>query len=588
MILDKVNNPQDLKKLNDSELVELCSDIRGAILNRLSKIGGHIGPNLGVVEITTAFHYVFNSPIDKIVFDVSHQCYTHKILTGRKEGFTNDEKFDDVTGFTSRRESPHDIFTVGHTSTAVALAVGLAKGRDLLNKKENIVALVGDGSMSGGECFEGIDNAATLNSNIIIVLNDNDMSIYENHGGLYKHLKELRDSNGKSNNNMFKAMGFDYYYLDDGNDVLKCIDLFKKVKDVNHPVLLHIHTVKGKGFKPAEIDRANYHSGGPFDINTGEYYNNNYRDAYIPISSRIIRDIAKDKKEVIALSAAAPFFFGKDDERKELDNQIMDVGICEQAEIAIASGIAKNGGIPVLSVYSSFIQRSYDQLNQDLCLNDNPVTILVYNGTIGKLSQNRTGSVTHLGIYDIPILSNIPNLVYLSPVFKEEYERMLEYALKENKHPLAIRVPLEIVESGNKDNTDYSITNKYKVTNKGSEVALIGAGNFYHLAIDVKDELSKYGINATLINPIFMSGVDEELLDELNKNHKVVATFEDGSLSGGFGEKVSSFYSTSTMKVLNYGIKKEFVDFKDMNSLIREEHLDKQLAAQDIINLLKN
>ena len=582
MVLDKVNNPQDLKKLTNNELVELCEDIRGAILNRLSKIGGHIGPNLGVVEITTAFHYVFNSPKDKIVFDVSHQCYTHKILTGRKYGFTDDDKFKDITGFTSRMESPHDIFTIGHTSTAVALATGLAKGRDLVNSKENIVALVGDGSLSGGECFEGLDNAATLNSNIIIVLNDNDMSIYENHGGIYAHLKELRDTNGTSVNNIFKAMGFDYYYLDDGNDVLKCIELFKKVKDVNHPVLLHIHTIKGKGFKPAEINKANYHSGGPFDLKTGEYYNHSFRDAYIPISSEIIRKAAKEDKRVIAVSAAAPFFYGLDKEREELKGQIMDVGICEQAEIAISSGIAKNGGIPIVSVYSSFIQRTYDQLNQDLSLNDNPVTILVYNATIGNLNQKRVGSVTHLGIYDIPLISNIPNIVYMSPVFKEEYERMLEYALKENKHPLAIRVPLDVISCGVKDETDYSIINKFKVESVGCEVALIGAGNFYHLSKSVKDELEKLGINPTLINPIFMSGLDTKLLDSLKENHKLVVTFEDGSLSGGFGEKISAYYSNSNIKVLNYGIKKEFLDFYDMDKLKNECHLKVDLILDDI------
>ena len=582
MILDKVNSPSDLKKLNDEELIELCADIRKVILNRLSKIGGHIGPNLGVVEITTAFHYVFNSPIDKLVLDVSHQCYAHKILTGRKEGFIDDDKFSTVSGFTSRKESEHDIFSVGHTSTAVSLAVGLAKGRDLLNKKENIVALVGDGSLSGGESFEGLDNAATLNSNMIIILNDNDMSIYENHGGIYNHLKELRESKGTSQNNMFKSMGFDYYYLDEGNDVLKCIELFKKVKDINHPVLLHIHTIKGKGFKPAEINRASYHSGGPFDLETGKYVNGNFRDAYIDYSSKIIIDGIKKNNKVIAMSAAAPFFFGSDAQRAEIKDNIMDVGICEQSLIAISSGIARNGGIPIISVYSSFIQRTYDQLNQDLCLNDTNVCMLVYNGTVGNLNQKRTISVTHLGIYDIPLLSNIPNLVYMSPVFMEEYERMLDYALNNNKHPLAIRVPLEVKYSGVKDCTDYSIINKFKLNNEGNTVCLIGAGNFYHLAKDVYDNLVNLGYNPTLVNPIFMSGVDKELLDNLKKNHKLVLTFEDGSLEGGFGYKVSSYYSNSNMKVLNYGVKKEFIDFKNIDELKSECHLNVNQIINDI------
>lgn len=582
MILDKVNSPSDLKKLNQNELIELCADIRKVILNRLSKIGGHIGPNLGVVEITTAFHYVFNSPIDKLVLDVSHQCYAHKILTGRKEGFIDDNKFSTISGFTSRRESEHDIFTVGHTSTAVALAVGLAKGRDLLNKKENIVALVGDGSLSGGESFEGLDNAATLNSNIIVILNDNDMSIYENHGGIYNHLKELRESNGLSSNNMFKAMGFDYYYLDEGNDVLKCIDLFKKVKDADHPVLLHIHTIKGKGFKPAEENRASYHSGGPFDLETGKYLNGNFRDAYIDYSSKIIIDGIKKNDKVIALSAAAPFFFGSDTQRDEIKDNIMDVGICEQALMAIASGIARNGGIPIISVYSSFIQRTYDQLNQDLCLNDSKVTMLVYNATIGNLNQKRTGSVTHLGIYDIPLLSNIPNLVYMSPVFMEEYERMMEYALNNNSHPLAIRVPIDVNYSGIKDDTDYSKVNKFKVISEGNTIALIGAGNFYHLAKNVYDELVCLGFSPTLVNPIFMSGVDDELLKTLKKNHKLILTFEDGSLDGGFGEKISKYYSSSDIKVLNYGIKKEFIDFKNMDELKNECHLNVSQIISDI------
>ena len=582
MILDKVNTPDDLKKLSIQEMNFLADEMRELIIKKVNTTGGHMGPNLGIIETTIAMHYVFNSPVDKFVFDVSHQCYPHKILTGRKEGFTNPENYLKYTGYTAPEESVHDLFKVGHTSTAASLAVGVAKARDLKEEKGNVVAIVGDGSLSGGEALEGFDNAAALDSNIILVLNDNDMSIAENHGGIYTNLKLLRDTKGQAECNLFKAMGFDYMYVDDGNNIEKLIEAFKRVKDINHPIVMHIKTVKGHGLAVAEENKEAFHwvLPGVLDVKSDE---NSVVDDYTSITKDFILKKAKEDKTVIAVNAATPGVFGFDAKfRNELGKQYTDVGIAEEHAVAYSSALAKMGAKPILAIMTSFVQRTYDQLSQDLCLNNSPLTILVYWGGISN------ADATHLGSFDISMMSNIPNLVYLSPTNKEEYFAMLEYSLNQTEHPVAIRVPFVPLETtGVKDVTDYSKLNKFKLVEKGEKVAILGLGNFFNLGKEVKKAVKeKLGIDATLINPVFMTGVDEELLDELKKDHKVVITLEDGILDGGFGEKVARYYGNSDVKVLNFGGKKEFTDRTPIEELYNRYHLTSELIVKDIEEVL--
>lgn len=581
-VLDKVNSPQDVKKLSADEMNALSQDIRNGILKRVNTIGGHLGPDLGIVEATIAMHYVFDSPKDKIVFDVSHQVYPHKMITGRKSGFFDPEMYSKITGYSNPAESEHDHFVIGHTSTSVSLATGMAKARDLKNEKYNVIALIGDGSLSGGEAYEGFNNAAVLGSNIIIIVNDNEMSIAPNEGGLYKNLDELRKTNGTAVNNVFKALGFDYYYVEEGNNIECLIKAFEKVKDTQKPTVVHIHTLKGKGYEPAVEDKETYHWQLPGfldkknDAQTSESYNSVTTDYLL-----------KQKNEglpVTAITAATPGVFGfTPDFRKKMGSNYTDVGIAEEHAVAYASGLAKNGAKPVLALMSSFVQRTYDQMSQDLALNNSPATVLIYWGGISS------ADMTHLCVFDIPLISNIPNIVYLSPTNKEEYLAMLDWSMKQDKHPVFIRVPSgNLVSTGVKDNTDYSKLNKYKVASKGERVAVIAAGNFFALGQQVKDELKKQtGIDATLINPCFLTGVDEELLNTLKKDHSLVITLEDGVIEGGFGEKISRFYGDSDMKVLNFGAKKEFTDRVPLNELYERYHLTKELIVEDIKKSLK-
>ena len=583
-ILDKVNNSNDLKTLSNEELTTLADEMRELIIKKVNTTGGHFGPNLGIVEMTVAMHRVFNSPVDKFVFDVSHQCYPHKILTGRKEGFTDPDKYLKYTGYTAPEESVHDLFKVGHTSTSVSLATGLAKARDLRGGKENIVAIIGDGSLSGGEAYEGLDNAAVLDSNIIIVVNDNDMSIAVNQGGLYANLKLLRDTNGKAECNFFKAMGFDYRYLDNGHDIEALVALFEEVKDINHPIVLHIHTIKGKGCKIAEENKERFHwiMSGELDKKTG-MDDSNVSETYESITADYILNKVKEDKSVVAISPATPAVSGFTQEfREKMGKNYVDVGIAEEHAVAFASGLAKNGAKPILAMMSSFIQRTYDQLSQDLALNNNPATILVNWGGI-------TGAdATHLSKYDILLISNIPNMVYMSPTNKEEYLAILDWSVNQTEYPVAIRVPFQgVTSTGEKDTTDYSIINKYKVTHKGNKVAILGLGNFFRLGKDVQTMLrEKLGIDATLINPIYTTGLDKELLEDLKSEHQIVITLEDGVLQGGFGEKIASYYGGSDIKVLNFGADKEFTDRIPLEELYQRYHLTPELIVEDIKNIL--
>ena len=581
-VLDRVNSPEDLKKLDGSDLYKLSDEMRELIIKKVNTTGGHFGPNLGFIEATVALHYVFNSPVDKFVFDVSHQCYAHKILTGRKDGFTNPDNYLKYTGYTAPEETEHDLFKVGHTSTSVSLATGLAKGRDLLGGKENVIAIIGDGSLTGGEALEGLNNAATLGSNIIIIVNDNDMSIAENQGGICNLLTELRENNGEVKDNFFKALGFEYLYISDGHNIEKMIEAFSKVKDTDHPVLIHLHTIKGKGFEPAVVNKEPFHWILPGTLDRLNQPQTPEAESYESLTKDYLLKKVSEGEPVIAMGAATPGVFAWNKEfRDKLGKHYIDVGIAEQQAVGMASGIAKRGGKPVLAFMSSFVQRTYDQLSQDMALNNAPVTMLIFWGGISN------ADATHLCTFDIPLISNIPNIVYLAPTCKEEYVRMLDWSVNQKEYSVAIRVPFSISYSGAEDNTDYSVLNKYQMVEQGEKVGIIALGSFFNKGKEVKALLKeKTGINATLINPRFITGIDKEMLESLKSNHSVVITLEDGELDGGFGEKITRFYGDSSMKVLNFGSHKEFTDRTPIDELYQRYHLTNELIVQDIQNIL--
>ena len=579
MYIEKINGPEDVKKLNIEEMTALAEEMRHALLKRASIHGGHFGPNFGMVEAIIALHYVFESPKDKMVFDVSHQTYPHKMLTGRKDAYLYEEHYDDVTGYSCPQESEHDHFTVGHTSTSVSLACGLAKARDLRGESANVIAIIGDGSLSGGEALEGMDFAAELDSNMIIVVNDNDMSIAENYGGLYSNLKLLRETNGQAECNLFKAMGLDYVYVDHGNDLRELIGAFKQVKDSKKPVVVHINTLKGKGYKPAEEHKEEWHWHLPFDIETGKSHFPEVED-YSSVTCEYLIEKMKKDPTVVAITSGTPTILGfTQEKRKQAGRQFVDVGIAEETAVALASGIAKGGGKPVYGVYSSFIQRTYDQISQDLCIDGNPATIVVYTGSVFGMTD-----VTHLGLQDIPMLSNIPGLVYLAPTTKEEYLSMLDWSVEQKEMPVAIKLPGgDMISDGREVTKDWSQLNTYEVTEKGSKIALIGLGTFYSLALQTAEMLEKKGIHATVINPYYITGLDKGLLEKLKADHDTVVTLEDGILNGGFGEKIARFYGSSDMKVYNYGLKKEFLDRYDVNEVLKENHLTAEQIVNDVL-----
>lgn len=583
MYLEKIQGPEDVKKLNVNEMQELAVEMRKALLTKLSKHGGHFGPNFGMVEATIAMHYVFDSPNDKIVYDVSHQSYPHKMLTGRKDAFLYEEHYDDVSGYSEPDESAHDHFIIGHTSTSVSLACGLAKGRDLCGGKENVIAVIGDGSLSGGEALEGLDYASELKSNLIIVINDNDMSIAENHGGLYQNLKFLRDTDGKAECNLFKAMGLDYVFVKDGNDIRQLIDAFTQVKDSTTPVAVHICTQKGKGYAPAEQHKEQWHYCAPFNIETGESLYPMGGEDYSSVTADYLLKKMKEDPKVVAITSATPTVMGfTEDKRKEAGSQFVDVGIAEETAVALASGIAKNGGKPVYGVYSSFVQRTYDQLSQDLCINNNAATIVVYAGTVFGMND-----VTHLGLYDISMMANIPNLVGIAPTTKQEYLAMLDWSIEQNAYPVCIRIPGGAMEEGEAVTKDYSKLNAYEMIQKGSRVAIVALGTFLGLGKEVAADLEKKtGTAATVINPVYFTGIDTEMLESLKADHDVVITIEDGMLDGGFGEKITRFYGSSNMKVLNFGLKKEFLDRYDVQKVLKDNHLTKDQIVADITEVL--
>ncbi len=587
MYIENINSPKDLKSLTIEQLGVVAEEVRQGVLNRVSHHGGHVGPNLGFTEATVALHYVFDAPEDKIVFDVSHQSYPHKMLTGRKDGFLHVDSMDGISGYSSPLESPvYDNFEIGHTSTSIALATGLQKARDILGGKENVIAVIGDGSLSGGEAFEGLDTAAELGTNIIIVVNDNEMSIAENHGGLYRNLKLLRESNGKAERNYFRALGFDYLYVEQGNDVGSLVEAFRKVKDIDHPVVVHIHTEKGHGYAPAVADKERWHWSMPFHLEDGSPLTPSQggKSMDLLLGDWLFEEMKRDEK-LVAITAAVPAALGFTKERREaLGKQFVDVGIAEEEAVALASGMAKRGARPVFSTYATFLQRTYDQLAQDLAVNGNAAVINVLGASVYGMND-----FTHICFFDIPMISHIPNLVYLAPTTWEELRAMESWAIRQDKHSVAIRVPaFGVAHSTEAVDSDYSDLNKAVVTHRGDRVAIIAVGDFFQKGEAVRQLLAAKGIDATLINPRYLSGLDEQLMDELKADHTVVATIEDGSIDGGYGETVARFYGPSAMRVLNFGVRKMLYDRYDVDQLLTDNHLQDQQIADDIMQVVNS
>lgn len=581
MYLERVDDPCDLKKLNPNQLPVLAEEIRDVLIEKCAHMGGHLSSNLGIVEVTIGLHYIFDFPHDKIIFDVSHQCYTHKILTGRKEAYTNPEKYASVCGFTAPAESEYDIFRVGHSSTSISLATGMAKARDLCGGKENIIAVIGDGALSGGEALEGLDfGGAEIAGNLIIVFNDNQMSISENHGGLYKGLQHLRDSEGKAKDNLFRAFGYDYRFVKDGNDVVAVIDALRGVKDIDHPVVVHICTKKGKGYSYAETNPETTHMVSKFDRETGTALNPFKGERY----DRIIGDYLLDKMskdpKVVTLSAAVPMALNFIKEhRLRAGKQFVDVGIAEEHAVTMLAGLSKYGCKPVFATMATFFQRTYDQISQDLCINKIPATLIVVNASVYASTD-----VTHIGLFDIPLMSNIPNLVYLAPTNKQEYLAMLDWSIEQNQYPVAIRAPRNgVYYSKGKVDKDYSDINKYKVVIEGKKVAILALGDFYQLGEELAGKIKEqFAYNPTLVNPRYITGVDKGFLNELSKRHNLIITLEDGILDGGFGQKIAEFYGTTSIKVVNYGLKKSFLDRYDVESVLKDNHLKPELIIEDV------
>ena len=594
MYIEKIKSPAFLKGLNLEELNIVADETRQAVLNRVSKHGGHVGPNLGFVEATVALHYVFDAPKDKLVFDVSHQCYPHKVLTGRASGFLgNVDDMNAISGYSSPVECPeYDNFEVGHTSTSISLATGLQKARDIKGTDENIIAIIGDGSLSGGEAFEGLDEASELGTGIIVIVNDNEMSIAENHGGIYKNLRALRESRGTCEHNWFKAWGFEYTYLEEGNNIEKLIEVFKSVKGTDKPTVVHIHTEKGHGYAPAVANKEAWHWGLPFNLEDGSRPRKNDVDN-IPqtapqedygtlFSDWMLREMKQDKT-LIAVTAGTPAAAGFTvDKRKEAGKQHIDMGIAEEQAAAMISGMAKGGLHPVWTVYSTFIQRTYDQIAQDLCINSNPAVINVVGGGVNSMND-----ITHICLFDIPMLCSIPGLIYLAPTTCEEYFAMLRWAIQQDQKPVAIRVPSNgVVHTSEPVDTEYGYEPKYKVIHKGKNVAIIAAGSFFQKGENVARLLTEKGINATLVNPRYLNDVDTDTLEGLKTDHQLVVTLEDGCKDGGFGERIASFYGLSDMKVLVGGIKKGLYDRFDVNKLLSDNNLlDEQIVDEILLHI---
>lgn len=583
MELKDVKSPQDIKGLSIAELEDLARQMREGVLNRTSSIGGHVGPNLGAVEIITAMHYVFDAPKDKLVFDVSHQAFAHKMLTGRADGYLNPADFHKVDEYTYPPESPeYDIFYAGHTSPSVSLCTGLAKAREVKGEDYKIVALIGDGALSGGMALEGLNVGGNIKGNFILIVNDNQMSIAPNYGTIYNNLKTLRETNGTAEPNIFKSFGWDYVYLAEGNDIKACIETLQKVKDSDRPVIVHVNTQKGEGYVPAEEYREKFHFSAPYVISNGEPKVNSDAPDYTTVTRDFLLEKVKTVPELLILTSATPGDFGFGEKERELAGKhYLDVDIAEQTGISVMAGAARGGAKVVYPITATFMQRAYDQMIEDWAMDDSPALLVVFSSGVRGIKDK-----THLGFWDIPFVTSMPEVVYLAPTNMEEYSAMLEWGLAQNQYKVAVRVPTYSIEHADGPvSRDYSQLNKFQIVKQGSKVAVIGVGDYFVKAREVVEKLAAKGIDATLINPRFVSGVDTELLKSLETDHQMVVTIEDGSLEGGFGQRIASALGASDLKVLNYGLAKKFENLYKVDDLEQRNRLQTDQIVDDIIQM---
>ena len=582
MELTDIQIPSDLRDCSIAELEVIAQHIRNLIIHRTSHIGGHIGSSPGATDIIVALHHVFGLDDAQFIFDISHQSYAHKILTGRHEGFKNIDKFHTISGYSNPAESTHDAFHLGHASTSLSLACGLMIGRDLQHRTHPIIAMIGDGALSGGEAYEALNHLSTMSSQCLIIINDNEQSIAENHGGLYTHLQQLRETNGESPNNIFKALGFSYRYIDDGNSLTSLIHAVKNCKDEITPTVLHIHTTKGYGYDKAIANPEGFHNPSGFDIDTGET-KKRYTNSYESIVAKQLIDTLEQNKATCIVTAATPggFCLTKDI-REKLGAQYIDVGIAEEHATTLLAGIAHNGGTPILPIYSTFLQRAYDQIINDLCINNSNALILVYRASIYGNKD-----MTHLGFNDISMLGNMPNLMYLAPTTVEELESSIRYGLEHHNHPIAIRIPVGTpINNTAQSNTIDNPVTSYDITQSGNTIAIIGVGNFYNKAVELSHAIREAThISPTIVKPLCISSLDTDTLNELTKDHHIVITLEDGELEGGYGQKIASYYGKTSMKVLNYGISKQFYDRYKPEDVLQQNHLDFEHILDDIRNV---
>ena len=613
-ILSSIHTPADVHALSSQQLRDLCFEIRTTLLDYGRKHGGHIGSNLGVVELTVALHRVFNSPRDRFIFDVSHQSYVHKMLTGRAEAYLDESRFGEVTGFTNPLESEHDSFVLGHTGTSISLACGLAKTRDMQRNATgesaigNVVAIIGDGSLSSAIAFEGLNNAAEQGGNLIIIVNDNEMSIAEDFGGMYGQLAKLRASDGTAELNLFKAFGLDYRYVEQGNDVDTLVEVLNEVKGIDHPIVVHIHTTKGLGFDDGEefdkgSDGCNQTNPQP---HAGKCEANHWQDPEVslgkPLDARkYYGEMAMASLErrfsnepgLVVISPATPGSNGiTRDFRERAGAHYVDTGITEEHAAAFAAGIAKAGGRPVLATSATFFQRTFDQLQQELALNHVPATLLIFGAGISGADN------THSGTFDMTMFANVPDVTCLAPASGEQMLDMLAWATGPSDHGVvAIRMPGEQILSLERaadmafdplqraEEHDPAVNiagecpfSRYQIVQPGKDVAILGLGNTMPLAAEVtsalaEDDETHAAITATLVDALQYSTMDAELLMMLADGHRLVVTLEDGQLEGGWGEKVTAFYANSNnakashVRVLNFGASKEFTDRVPLDEL---------------------
>lgn len=616
MILEMIQKENDIKKLDEGQLKELAGEIRQFLIEKISRTGGHLASNLGVVELTMALHLSLDFPEDKLIWDVGHQSYTHKLLTGRKEGFDDLRKYGGMSGFPKRKESPCDAFDTGHSSTSISAGLGYVAARELLGEDHSVVSVIGDGSLTGGMAYEALNNASRLKSNFIIVLNDNNMSISENVGGMSKYLSGLRTAQAYTDlkkgvedtlkkipgrgdrivsqirktksgikqllvpGMFFEDMDITYLGPVDGHDIRKLLKVFNEAKRVDHAVLVHVITKKGKGYAPAEENPAKFHGLGPFDIETGEPKETGGSDTYTQVFSKVLTDIGRRDDKVVAITAAMADGTGLSAFAKHFPQRFFDVGIAEEHAMTFAAGLAAGGMKPVFAVYSSFLQRAYDQTLHDVCLQNLPVVIAVDRaGLVGSDGE------THQGVFDLSFLTTIPNMTVISPKNRWEMADMLRFAV-DFQHPVAVRYPRGTAYEGMRQFRAPIEYGKSEVLYEEEDIAIIFVGHMAELADCVRRSLKETGYSCSLINARFVKPLDTELLEELAKDHSLFVTIEENVITGGFGEQVMDYVSRAALNVhvRNIGISDEYVEHGNVEVLRKEVGLDRDAIVKQTIS----